>query len=145
MRQRIQGHRSQSHPYQPPGMELRTAAGFGSCSSAVLSVLTHIQHCSVFGTKTVMLRSVCVWHKWHVLHVYGWAGGWMPWHEMCCFLCVYACVCVRVYVCVCVIFLAFLQCFFYEPNFQMSLLLDPSFKQHMVLNTSSSGSNTRLN
>lgn len=64
-------------PYQPPGMQSRAAAGLGFCSSPALSVSAHIKHRRVSGTNTVTLGSVCVWHKWHVLHVYGWAGGWM--------------------------------------------------------------------
>lgn len=57
-------------PYQPPGTELRTAAGLGFCSSRGLSVLTHTQQC---GGRNVW--SGVVWHKWHVLQVNRRAGG----------------------------------------------------------------------
>lgn len=54
---------------------------FGFCSSSALSAVAHT--CgggggAAFGTLALGRAVKCVlWHKWHVLHVYGWAGGWM--------------------------------------------------------------------
>ena len=126
MRRLIWGHRSPCLPLSAPqawGWEQL----LGLASAALLYYPRHIHTSQSCLAQIQSCCALIVWHKWHALHVYGWAGRWML--GMRCDVFPWMCVCM----CVCV-FVAFgtTVALEYRKHLNDILLTVPSFKQHMA-------------